>query len=98
MNERTAYPLALRDIKGAKDYKDFDSSKPFKRYYHVQKYAKSQYVPYRSIALAIANATYNVAPDCVTMMYATTANIPAGTNVGDVTLTWYVRAWGRTRG
>lgn len=67
MNNIGGYPIAPNQYSGALDSKTMDASKPFKRYYHVGKWAKGQsFNVWRDTAAAIVNnqGGYNTLPNC----------------------------------
>lgn len=86
-------------LRGALDYKEYDPLKPFKRFYRVSKYAKQKSLIWRSCADALTGAAggFNVLPNCVTSINMPCTGLAAGTHVGDLTMTWYVRFHHRTR-
>lgn len=60
--------MANQIATNALDYKSFDVSRPFKRFYRVSKYAKQKLVAWRSATDAITgvNGGFNFLPNCIT--------------------------------
>jgi len=63
MDSGVVGPGLLNTVTNSKDYKEYDHTKPFKRYYRVRPFALSLNIPKRLTAVAQNNAViggYNV--------------------------------------
>lgn len=67
----------------------YNPTRPFKRYYHVKKWAAQKDVNWRSTDKALANS-YSGYPDCTTQVRMETAGFADDSLVGRVTVTYYV--------
>lgn len=61
-----AIPAQLNEFRASLDAKQYDPMKPFKRYYHVSRWAKGVNIGWRSCDTAAANGYGNATPDCIT--------------------------------
>lgn len=53
MDTLNAYPCPIDTYRAALDFKQYDSDKPFKRFYRVQKYANTKLIKWRSTRDAV---------------------------------------------
>lgn len=81
-------PLPLVNWRGAKDFKVFDSNKPFKRYYNINKWNRLNDISWRETADAITNTYAWDYSDCVTCLQADTIGLP-GVALGVFKITYY---------
>lgn len=65
--------------------------KPFKRYYHVSKWARGVDIGWRTCANAIANVYGNNTLDCITSFNLTTVGFVNGGLVGSIRVTYYAK-------
>lgn len=88
MTTNTAYPIPDGAFAGALDYKEYDSSRRFKRFYKVGKYARGMDVPYRPFTGPVPTQ-----PNCQTVLKTEVRGAWApGDELGEVKVTWYMRA------
>jgi len=86
-----AMPPAFNTYRASLDFKEFDPQRPFKRYYHIAKWASGKEINWRTTAEANVNAYGNATPDCVTNMSLDCNGFAAGNPIGSVRATWYVK-------
>lgn len=86
MNTYVPYPMSTTRFVGALDYREYDSNKPFKRYYNVGKWARKMDLPFRATTGVIA-----LDPNSQTAMQVDVRGAWApGDDLGEILVTWYV--------
>lgn len=95
MNANADFVVSTGDIRGSIDYKTYDPKRPFKRYYHIAKWASSKEIDWRTTASAMTNA-YADTIDSQTLIRMETLNAQNNLILGRVTVTYYIDFRGRT--
>ena len=72
------------------DFKEFNSTRNFDRFYKVWKYAKSVDLGWRLTKDALGNA-YPTIPDCTTCVNGETFGFSDGDAIGKMEITWYIK-------
>lgn len=90
-----AVPVPLNDYRAALDARVYDPMRPFKRYYHIRKWASGKEINWRDTAQASLNAYGNASPDCMTNIEIDTGGFNNGDLIGSVFVTYYVQFKGR---
>lgn len=84
-------PVPLSEFRASLDAKSYDPMKPFKRYYHVSKWARGVDIGWRTCANAVANVYGNNTLDCMTSFNLTTVGFANGGLVGSIRVTYYAK-------
>lgn len=83
-------PVPLPEYRAALDARVYDPTKPFKRYYHVRKWASGKEINWRDTSQALTNTYGNATPDCMTCFEMDTVGVANGALMGSVMVTYYV--------
>lgn len=94
MNSNADFVVSTGDIRGAIDYKTYDPMRPFKRYYHIAKWASTKEIDWRTSNSALQNA-YAGSIDSQTLVRMETLNAPDGVYLGRLTVTYFIDFRGR---
>lgn len=100
MDRILAAPIAPVEFRGALDFKTYNWNRSFKRFYKVSKYAKQKSVIWRACGDAASGALaggFNALPNCQTAIYCVCDGLPAGREIAEVVVTYYIKFHHRTR-
>jgi len=86
-----ALPAPRNTYRAALDFKEYNPQRAFKRYYHIARWASGKEINWRTTREATANAYGNNTPDCVTNVNMDVSRFAAGTPIGIIKATWYVK-------
>lgn len=92
-----AVPTPLSQFRAALDSKEYDPMKPFKRYYHISRWAKGREINWRTTVNASANTYGNATPECLTCLQVDTVGYGVGDAIGAVRVTYYAKFKARQR-
>lgn len=86
-----AVPTSLQNFRAALDSKEYDPQKPFKRYYHIGRWAKGRDINWRTCFNASNNSYGNATPECLTCLQIDTVGYGVGDAIGAVRVTYYAK-------
>lgn len=92
-----AVPAPIQVFRASLDSKEYDPSRPFKRYYHISRWAKGRDINWRTTDDANTNQYGNATPDCITSIRVDCSGFAAGQLIGAVKATYYVKFKSRRR-
>jgi len=96
-NGAWAVPAPVSVFRASLDSKEYDPSRPFKRYYHIGRWAKGRNISWRTTDEANTNTYGNATPDCITSLHIECNGFAAGNLIGSVRATYYVKFKSRRR-
>lgn len=86
-----AIPVPLSDYRASLDAKQYDPTKPFKRFYHIGRWAKGRDIGWRNCSEALLNNYGNTSTDCITAMELDCTGYADGALIAAVRVTYYVK-------
>lgn len=73
-----AVPAPISVFRASLDSKEYDPTRPFKRFYHVGRWAANRSINWRTTDEANVNAYGNTTPDCITSLHVDCTGFAAG--------------------
>lgn len=92
MNQTQTAKFNASDMVGQLDYKQYDPSRPFQRFYRVGKWWKGELLKWQPADLGVMTSGAN----CTTCITIQCAGMPNDTPIGTLDVIWYLKFRRRT--